>query len=179
MRIEARGVAAGYGPRRVLHDISFHLAPGEFVGLIGPNGSGKSTLLRVLSRTLAPQAGRVLFDGEPADRMSAREVARSVAFVPQTEPTLFEFSVRDVVLMGRNPYVRGWSGETDEDYAAAMRAMAATDTLHLAERPITALSGGEHRRALIARALAQSAPALLLDEPTAHLDMTHQAEVLA
>jgi len=111
--------------------------------------------------------------------MHAREIARQIAFVPQTEPTLFEFSVREVVLMGRHAHRKGLARETQEDYAAATRAMAATDILHLAERPITALSGGEHHRVLIARALAQCAPILLLDEPTAHLDVTHQADVLA
>jgi iron complex transport system ATP-binding protein len=178
MRIEAREVVAGYGKNSILHGISLDVAPGEFVGLIGPNGAGKSTLLRVLSRTLPLQRGTVLLDGVSIDRLSALEIARRLAFVPQAEPTLFEFTVREVVLMGRHPHVRGLKGETEEDFAAATRAMAATDTLHLADRPVTALSGGEHRRVLIARALAQNAPALLLDEPTAHLDMTHQADVL-
>jgi iron complex transport system ATP-binding protein len=179
MRIEARGVTAGYGGQPVLHDVSFVLGEGEFVGLIGPNGAGKSTLLRVLSGTLRPSGGAVLLDGEPIDRLKAREIARKLAFVPQTESTLFEFSVRDVVLMGRHPHVRGLAGETHEDFARANQAMVATDILHLADRPITALSGGEHRRVLIARALAQATPAVLLDEPTAHLDITHQAEILS
>lgn len=179
MRIEARHVTAGYGPHDILHDISLKLLPGEFVVLIGPNGSGKSTLLRVLSGVLAPRRGEVILDGQPIARMRAREITRKIAFVPQTEPTLFEFTVREVVLMGRHAHLRGLTRETQEDYAAAMRAMAATDTLHLADRPITALSGGEHHRVLIARALAQCAPILLLDEPTAHLDLTHQADVLA
>ncbi|HXG25180.1 MAG TPA: heme ABC transporter ATP-binding protein [Chthonomonadales bacterium] len=178
MRIEARHITAGYGPRDILHDISLKLLPGEFVALIGPNGSGKSTLLRVLSGVLAPRAGELFLDGQPIARMRARDIARKIAFVPQTEPALFEFTVREVVLMGRHAHLRGLAGETQEDYAAATRAMAATDTLHLADRPITALSGGEHHRVLIARALAQCAPILLLDEPTAHLDLTHQADVL-
>jgi iron complex transport system ATP-binding protein len=179
MRIEAREIAAGYGPHNVLQGVSLHLAPGEFLGLIGPNGAGKSTLLRVLSRALTARQGAVRLDGDLVERLTAREVARRLAFVPQTEPTLFEFTVREVVLMGRHPHRRGLAGETQEDFAAAMRAMSATDTLQLADRPVTALSGGEHRRVLIARALAQNAPTLLLDELTAHLDMTHQAEVLS
>ena len=150
----------------------------EFVGLIGPNGAGKSTLLRALTRSMPLQGGTVYLDGEAIHRLSAREIARRVALVPQTEPTLFEFTVREVVLMGRHPHVHGLFGEREEDFAITARAMAATDTLHLADRPITALSGGEHRRALIARALAQNTPTLLLDEPTAHLDITHQTDLL-
>lgn len=179
MRIDARDVTAGYGRRSVLQGVSLQLAPGEFVGLIGPNGAGKSTLLRALSRTLPLQRGTVHLGGDPIDRLTAREIARRIAFVPQSEPTLFEFTVRDVVLMGRYPHLKGRRGETEADFAAAVRAMATTDTLQLADRPITALSGGEHRRVLIARALAQSAPTLLLDEPTAHLDLVHQADLLA
>jgi len=179
MRIEADDVAAGYGRRSVLQGVSLRLARGEFLGLIGPNGAGKSTLLRVLSRALPVQRGSVRLDGAPIGSLTAREIARRIAFVPQNEPTLFEFTVREVVLMGRHPHLKGLVGETEEDFASAVRAMAATDTLHLADRPITALSGGEHRRVLIARALAQNTPILLLDEPTAHLDLTHQADVLA
>ncbi len=178
MRIEARTVSAGYGSSDVLHDVSMHLVPGEFVGLIGPNGCGKTTLLRVLSGVLRSRSGQVLLNGAPASSMPSRYRARSIAFVPQSEPTLFDFTVREIVLMGRHPHVNGMSGEGPEDFAAATRAMAMTDTLELADRPVTRLSGGEHRRTLIARALAQAAPILLLDEPTAHLDLTHQADIL-
>src|SRR5579872_6226981 len=177
MRIEARDVTAGYGAQPVLQGLSLHLRAGEFLGLIGPNGAGKSTLLRVLSRTLSPERGSVSLDGEPADRLKAREIARRLAFVPQAEPSLFEFTVRDVVLMGRHPYVQGLGSETQEDFAMAVRAMAATDILQLADRPVTALSGGEHRRVLVARALAQNAPILLLDEPTAHRSEEHTSEL--
>lgn len=178
MRLEARELVAGYGDRVVLRGVSLGVDAGEFVGLVGPNGSGKSTLLRVLSRTLRPRSGVVLLDGQPIDQLSAREVARRLAFVPQAEPVLFDFTVREVVLMGRHPHVRGLAGEREDDFNATTRGMAATDTLHLADRSVAALSGGEHRRVLIARALAQSAPTILLDEPTAHLDITHQADLL-
>jgi len=110
--------------------------------------------------------------------MSAREIARLVAFVPQTEPVLFDFSVREIVLMGRHARIQGLGGEREEDFEAAHRAMTAADVLHLADRPITSLSGGEHRRALLARALAQESAALLMDEPIAHLDPGHQIEIL-
>lgn len=179
MRIEAQDLTAGYADRPVLRGVTLKLQRAEFVGLIGPNGAGKSTLLRALTRSMPLQGGTVNLDGDPIHRLSAREIARRIALVPQTEPTLFEFTVREVVLMGRHPHVHGLFGEKEEDFAIAARAMAATDTLHLADRPITALSGGEHRRALIARALAQNTPTLLLDEPTAHLDITHQTDLLS
>lgn len=152
---------------------------GEFAGLIGPNGCGKSTLLRVLSRTLRPVSGTVRMNGRELRDWPARELARQLAFVPQQEQAAFDFTVRDVVLMGRHPHLDRWRGETEQDYQLVTQALADADILHLADRPITQLSGGEHRRALLARALAQQTPLLLLDEPTAHLDITHQAELLA
>ncbi|MGC8668342.1 MAG: ABC transporter ATP-binding protein [Chthonomonadales bacterium] len=178
MRIRASHVRAGYGRLEAIRDVSLDLQPGEFVGLVGPNGAGKSTLLRVLSGTLPLISGTVTLNDRPLSHFSARDLARNIAFVPQSEPTLFDFTVREVVLMGRHAYIHGIAGEKPEDFAAATRAMAATDTLSLADRPITTLSGGEHRRVLIARALAQEAPVLLLDEPTAHLDLSHQVELL-
>ncbi len=178
MRIEARNVSAAYGKKVVLHSVSLTVEARELVGLIGPNGSGKSTLLRVISGTLPVLQGEILLDDEPVPRMSAREIALKLAFVPQSEPRLFEFSVRDVVLMGRHAYAGRTRAAVNEDYAAATRAMAATDTIHLADRAITTLSGGEHRRVLIARAFAQDTPTYLLDEPTAHLDIGHQSDLL-
>src|SRR5207253_3221512 len=124
--IEACGITAGYGRDPVLWDISVEVRAGEFLGLIGPNGAGKSTLLRVLSGVLMPRQGRVLFSGGPIERLRARDRARLVAFVPQTEPALFDFTVRDIVLMGRHPHVAGLGGETEADFDAVSRAMAAT-----------------------------------------------------
>ncbi len=178
MRLEARGVSAGYHSADVLHAISLHLDAGELVGLIGPNGSGKSTLLRVLTHALPARTGEVLLDGRPVSSFRARERARHIAFVPQTEPALFDFTAWEVVLMGRYAHVAGLAGEKEQDFEAARQAMQEADVSHLALRPITALSGGEHRRVLIARALAQQAPVLLLDEPTAHLDLSHQSRLL-
>lgn len=178
MRIRASHVRAGYGRLEVIRDVSLELHPGEFVGLVGPNGAGKSTLLRVLSGTLPSTSGSVTLNDRPLSHYSARDIALSIAFVPQSEPALFDFTVRDVVLMGRHAHIRGFAGERPVDFDAATNAMTATDTLPLAPRPITTLSGGEHRRVLVARALAQEAPVLLLDEPTAHLDLSHQVELL-
>lgn len=178
MQLEALEITAGYGAEAVLNRVSVGVRQGEFVGLIGPNGCGKSTLLRCLCRALAVRSGTVRLDGRAISEMPPKEVARRLAFVPQQEPALFEFTVRDVVLMGRHPHLERWKGETEDDYRIVLQALADTDILHLADRPVTQLSGGEHRRVLLARALAQQTPLLLLDEPTAHLDVTHQSELL-
>jgi iron complex transport system ATP-binding protein len=178
IELEACEVTAGYDGDPVLNRVSVALRQGEFVGLIGPNGCGKSTLLKCLSRILKPRAGRIALDGRDLYAMTHREIARRMAFVPQQETALFEFAVRDLVLMGRHPHLERWKGETEGDYRIVAQALADADILHLADRPVTQLSGGEHRRVLLARALAQQTPLLLLDEPTAHLDVTHQAELL-
>lgn len=179
MRLEANRIAAGYSELNVLSDVSIALKTGEMCGLIGPNGSGKSTVLRCLSGALRLRAGAVTLDGVPLSKLSPRDIALKIAFVPQTEPSQFDFTVRDLVLMGRHAHIARWSGETAADYQIVARALADTDLLHLADRVVTRLSGGEHRRVLIARALAQQAPLMLLDEPTAHLDVTHQVELLS
>lgn len=177
MRLEGNDIAAGYPGREVLQAVRLRLESGRFVGLIGPNGCGKSTLLRVLSHVLPARVGSVQIDGQELGRLSPVEIARRLAFVPQQETPAFDFTVKDIVLMGRYPH-RSRQGETAEDYALVARALADADVLHLAERPVTQLSGGELRRVLLARALAQQTPLLLLDEPTAHLDVTHQVELL-
>ncbi len=178
MELIADRITAGYGGEPVLHQVSMTLREGELVGLIGPNGCGKSTLLRCLSRTLRVGSGSVRLDGRDIMAWPPKETAQRLAFVPQQEPALFEFTVRDLVLMGRHPHLERWKSETERDYKIVMQALADADILHLADRPVTQLSGGEHRRVLLARALAQQTPLLLLDEPTAHLDVTHQVELL-
>jgi iron complex transport system ATP-binding protein len=177
MRLCANGVTAGYGEADVLHQISITFESGEFVGLVGPNGCGKSTLLRALSRTLRPSSGTVALDDASIWTMTPIELARKMAFVPQQEPAFFDFTVRDVVMMGRYPHRNGRTSY-EADSAAVTKALDNADITALAERPITRLSGGEHRRVLLGRALAQDTPLMLLDEPTAHLDVTHQAELL-
>lgn len=176
--MEAHALHAGYGSKEVLTDVSVHLDAGEFVGLIGPNGCGKSTLLRVLTMTLPARQGRIMLDGQPLSGMSRLEIARRIAFVPQQEPAAFDFTVREVVLMGRYPHRRRGLGDTEADFALVRQILAETDLLALADRPVTRLSGGEHRRVLIARALVQQTPLMLLDEPTVHLDPTHQVELM-
>ncbi len=176
--MEAQALHAGYGAKEVLTDVSVTLDSGEFVGLIGPNGCGKSTLLRVLTLALAAKQGRVLLDGRSIVGMTRLDLARQIAFVPQQEPAAFDFTVREVVLMGRYPHRRRGLGDTEADFALVRQILAETGLLALADRPITRLSGGEQRRVLMARALVQQTPLLLLDEPTAHLDPAHQVELM-
>jgi len=135
MLLEACGVRAGYDSRDILAGVDFRLSGGEMVGLLGSNGSGKSTLLRALTRVLPLRAGTVTLDGEPMDRMSRRDIARKIAFVPQQEPTTFDFSVRDVVLMGRFPHRSPNAPDREEDFRIVARALAEVDALQLANRP--------------------------------------------
>lgn len=178
MNLTANQISAGYGSANVLHSVSVGVQTGEFVGLLGPNGCGKSTLLRVLSGVLRPRSGAVSLEGRDLLEWTAMERARRIAFVPQSETAAFDFSVRDIVLMGRYPHRQKFRSETAQDYEIVAQALTDADISPLADRLVTELSGGEHRRVLLARALAQQTPLLLLDEPTAHLDITHQAELL-
>ena len=175
--IEARHVTFTYGREPVLSDVSLAVRPGEMLGVIGPNGSGKSTLLRLLSGVLEPTAGEILVHGRRLPDYVRRDLARQVAVVPQDTVIEFPFSVTEVVLMGRSPHLGGFAFEGDRDVAAARDAMARTGVVHLADRSIHALSGGERQRVVLARALAQDTPILLLDEPGAFLDIRHEVEI--
>jgi len=175
--LEARALRCGYDGREVVAGVDVVLRRGEFLGLIGPNGSGKTTLLRALAGRLAPTAGEVLLDGVAMRMLPRRDVARALAVVPQLSSPPFEFTVGEIVAMGRTPHLGRLQPEGPEDRAAIERAMALTDVGPLAERPVTELSGGEFQRVVIARALAQEAPVMLLDEPAAHLDIGHQVEI--
>ncbi len=161
----------------VLRDISFFVAKGEFLSLVGPNGSGKTTLLRLLDRIFLPDRGSIALGDRPLPRFSRSELARRIAFVPQEGGIQFPFTVYEIVLMGRSPHTRGMAFENARDRAIAREVMALTDIDHLADHPITRLSGGERQRAFIARALAQQPEILLLDEPNAHLDISHQLDI--
>jgi iron complex transport system ATP-binding protein len=176
--LEARKLTVGYQGEPVLHEVDLAVARGQFVGIVGRNGCGKSTLVRALSRVLPPISGQALLDGLDVYQMGARELARRLAVVSQDNAVSFEFPVREVVLMGRSPHLSRFSVEGPRDHAIAREAMALTHTLVFADRPITSLSGGERQRCMIARALAQQPDILLLDEPTAHLDINHQIEIL-
>jgi len=171
-------VTAGYGDLVVLRDVRLEVGPGEVVGLVGPNGSGKTTLVRVASRALRPRSGSVLLAGRDPYAISAREAARLAAVVPQDVAPAFSFTALEMVLMGRTPYLSPWGGGRPEDWALARDAMVATSVQHVADRWIEELSGGERRRVVLAQALAQGAPVLLLDEPTTHLDIRHVLDLL-
>ena len=152
---------------------------GQFVGLLGPNGSGKTTLLRVMAGLLEPTEGVVRLEGADLRLLGPRRVARTLAVVPQTQPSGdFPFVALDVVAMGRYPHRPRFQSETAEDWAIARGAMTQTDTAQFADRAVTTLSGGERQRVTVARALAQTPEILLLDEPTANLDLAHQLQLL-
>lgn len=177
--LEIKGLSCGYGKRVVLHDVSFGIKREEFVGVIGPNGSGKTTLIRAINGLLSPQKGTILFEGETTKSMGRREQATKVAVVTQSPETTPPFSVEEFIMLGRVPH---WGRfqllETEKDGEIAERAMAMTGIGYLKGRRMGALSGGERQLAFLARALAQEPQLLLLDEPTAHLDIGHQIQIM-
>lgn len=166
-----------YGDIWALKDVSMEAFSGEILGVLGPNGSGKSTLLRMMDGLISPHEGVVRLKGSLLGDFSRRELARYVAMVSQENYFQFSFSVMEVVLMGRFPHMRRLQFEGEKDWAAALKALQATNTRNLANRDIHALSGGERQRVLIARALAQEPSVLLLDEPTSFLDLKHKREI--
>jgi iron complex transport system ATP-binding protein len=176
--LTAQGVSYRRDGHMILSEAHLSVQPGELVGLIGPNGAGKTTLLKVIGGLWSGAKGEITLLDRPLARYSARDVARIIAQVPQITALDFPFSVRQVVLMGRNPHLGRFELETERDRRIAEQAMRRTKTLDLAERLIGTLSGGERQRVLIARALTQEARVLLLDEPTANLDIQHQIGIL-
>jgi len=165
--------------RTVLDNVSLAIPTGGLVGILGPNGSGKTTLLRLLSGTRRPTRGRVLLEERPLDRYPRRDVARRIAVVPQETELAFEYSVLEMVLMGRHPHLGLFEVEGPADLAIARDMLSATGTASLEERRFSTLSGGEKQRVVIAAALTQASEVLLLDEPTASLDLAYQLEVAA
>ena len=176
--IEIRDLAVSLGDTRILTGITAAVGEGTFVGLVGPNGAGKSTLLRTINGILGPDAGTVRVDGEDVHDLPAAAVSRRIATVPQDTSLSFDFDVREVVAMGRTPHRSRFGSPTAADRERVEAALDRTETAEFADRPITAVSGGERQRVVLARALAQDAPVLLLDEPTASLDIHHQVRTL-
>jgi cobalamin transport system ATP-binding protein len=176
--LAGRNLVVVRGGRRILDDVTVTLAPGALTAVIGPNGSGKSTLLRVLAGLWAPTSGEVTLDDEPLEQMPRRDVAQRLSFLPQDTRCDFAFTVDEIVAMGRHPHRGRFASETTRDREAVLDALATCDLLHLRTRTITRLSGGERQRVALARCLAAEPHILLLDEPTAHLDLEHALSVL-
>jgi iron complex transport system ATP-binding protein len=177
--LELRDVGIAYRGVTVLDGVHFTVQRGEIVGLVGPNGAGKTSLLRAMSGVIVPAAGEVRIEGQDIRKIPRASLARRIAVVPQDAGAGFAFTVLEIVLMGRHPHCDGRYFDDHRDIARARRALAQTGALHLARRTADRLSGGERQRVLIARALAQEPGILLLDEPTAHLDLRHQVELAA
>jgi iron complex transport system ATP-binding protein len=177
--IEATGLMFRYRDDWVISRVDLTVKNDESIAVIGPNGSGKSTLLKLLAGIVAPEEGRVSIEGVPIKTLARKALSRRMALVSQEGSGQFPFTVADVVLMGRAPYLSGFQMERQGDHERARRAMETTDIADLADRPIGMLSGGERQRAFIARALCQDTPILLLDEPTAFLDIAHQVSLLS
>ncbi len=178
-RLAAEGLRAGYGWRTVLDGVDVRFDAGTLVAIVGPNGAGKSTLLRCLAGLIAPRAGRVTLDDVDLGTLDRAAIARRIAVVPQMVETMFPFSVREIVGLGRIARLGPLAVMRAADIAAVDRALAELDVVTLADRPIDTLSGGERQRAVLAMALAQEGEVLLLDEPTVHLDPAHQRATLA
>ncbi|MFD0264376.1 ABC transporter ATP-binding protein [Kitasatospora indigofera] len=179
MRISIDDVTVTLAGRDIVSGVTLVAAEGEIAGLVGPNGSGKSTLLRTVYRHLRPHTGRVLLAGRDIRSMSTVETARHIAALPQERGGDFEFTVREVVAMGRSPYKRAFAGDDAADHEAVADALDQVGLAGYEGRGFAALSGGERQRVLLARAFAQRPDVLVLDEPTNHLDVQHQMELLA
>jgi iron complex transport system ATP-binding protein len=177
-KLEMQNVTLGYGHKVVVEDITLRMKPGEMMGLVGPNGCGKSTIIKALSRVISPYSGRILLGGKDISRISRRDLSRLLGVVPQIPLLPSAFTAFEVVLMGRNPHLGLFQYEGTKDMAIAWRAMEKTQVKHLAQRRIGELSGGEIQCVVIARVLAQETEIVLLDEPTANLDISRQVEIL-
>lgn len=178
MKLELHNAGIRPGTRWIVRHASIELRGGRLLALIGPNGSGKSTLLRLLGGLWRPDEGQATLDGKDLNSLPRRSIARRIAYTPQDTHLDFAFTVREVVSMGRHPHLGRFEPEGEADRAAVLEALRRADVTHLSERLVTELSGGERQRVLIARSLATEAPIILLDEPTANLDIAHALDVL-
>ena len=178
MELLAEAIKMTFGKKAVLKGIDFSLRNKEFLGIIGPNGSGKSTLLKCIYRVQKPTAGKIFFNGKNLDELSYRESALQLAVVAQHDAYNFDFTVLDVVLMGRSPHKKMLQRDNLEDYALARKALAVVGLADFEERSFSTLSGGEQQRVILARALTQQTECLVLDEPTNHLDIKYQLQIM-
>lgn len=161
-----------------IEDLNLQIQKGRFCALLGPNGSGKSTLLKLMVGLLKPQQGEILISNSDIKNLNANELAQKISYVPQREDIIFEFSVYDTVMMGRNPYQGRWQAPNDEDHKLVQETLRRTNLDHLQHRMLSQLSGGELQRTLIARAIVQQTPIMLLDEPLANIDIAHKYEIM-
>lgn len=178
MNIQTDTIQVSFGSKTILHDISLAIQDKEFVGIIGPNGSGKSTFLKCLYRVLQPSGGKIFFDGTELSSLSHRDTALKMAVVAQHSTVNFDFSVLEMVLMGRSPYKGLLDRDQLDDYEIARHALAQVGLSNFESRNFNTLSGGEQQRVILARALAQRTECLVLDEPTNHLDIKYQLELM-
>ena len=167
-----------YGQQSVLQDIDLSVFPGDFIGIIGPNGSGKTTLLKLISGILRPQSGNIQLFNQDISMISRKKLAKIISVVPQDSFVTYNYKVKEIVFMGRIPYINQWQGETISDYRISRNAMKKTDSFCHAEKGIHQISGGEMQRVYIARALAQSPKILMLDEFASHLDLNYKYEMI-
>lgn len=176
--LELDRIKSGYGKRVVLEDISFFVQKGEFIGIIGPNGCGKSTLLKTISGVIKPFEGKITIDSRDSGAFSIKDTAKLIAFVPQELFIPFSFSVLEIALLGRCPYLGRFQEPAKNDLEIVDQALRLTDSREFIDRFFDELSSGERQRVIIAKALAQEPTILLMDEPTSHLDITHQIKIL-
>jgi iron complex transport system ATP-binding protein len=178
LSIKAESLSFAYNKKPILKDIDFEIKKGSFVSIIGPNGAGKSTLVNIMSKVLLPSTGELEIEGKNIKELTSFDVAKRIAVVPQYFEIGFDFLVYDIVLMGRYPHIKRYKGESNSDYEIAKKVMELTKTLTFKSRKYNELSGGEKQRVIIAQALAQDTPIIILDEPTSHLDINFQIEFM-
>lgn len=177
-KIEVKDLYVNLSGKEILHSVNLNIEEGKFVGVIGPNGSGKSTLLKTIYRVLKPKVGSIYLNGEDINNISNKESAREIAVVSQTNPMAFDFTVLDMVLMGRSPYKKALESDSKKDIDICISALEKVGMLSYKDRIFTSLSGGEQQRIILARALAQDTKCYILDEPTNHLDIKYQLDIL-
>lgn len=177
--LEIHDLTVSYGETPVIEKLTLAIQQGKFIGILGPNGCGKTTLIKTISKIIQPSTGEILIKGKTLTSFDTRSLAKIIGCVSQETGIAFSFTVKDIVMMGRHPYIGRLSPMSENDLNIVSEAMKITNITHLSDRPVTELSGGERQRVLIARTLAQNPEILLLDEPTSHLDVNHQIDILS